>query len=222
MTSWPTALPRSPVFDQVLPPETLELLRDLNGELAGQGFYLTGGTGLALQLGHRVSEDLDFFTAAEFDPVRLSRQMEQRPGYSETLLSKGSFYCRVAGVKLSFLHYPVPLRFPTTEYRSVMVADWRDILAEKFKTLSQRGSRRDFYDVYACLTLKTLSVAEAIGIFKGRFAGTGINYQHVLKSLMWFVDADAEPDPRLLIRADWAEVKRFFESRAAEFAKSLV
>jgi hypothetical protein len=221
MTSWLTALLRSPVFDQVLPPETLELLRDLNGELARQGFYLAGGTGLALQLGHRVSEDLDFFTTAEFDPVLLSRRMEPRPGYSETLLSKGTFYCRVSDVKLSFLHYPVPLRFPTAEYRSVTVADWRDILAEKFKTLSQRGSRRDFYDVHACFTLKTLSVAEATAIFKGRFAGTGINYQHVLKSLTWFVDADAEPDPRLLRRTDWAEVKRFFDSHAAEFLRYL-
>jgi len=219
MTSWPTVLLRSPVFDQVLPSETLELLRDLNGEIARQGFYLAGGTGLALQLGHRVSEDLDFFTAIEFDPVSLARRLEQRSGYSETLVSKGTLYCRIAGVKLSFLHYPVPLRFPTAEYRSVTVADWRDILAEKYKTLSQRGSRRDFYDVHACFTLRTLSVAEAIAIFKDRFSRTGINYQHVLKSLTWFVDADAEPDPRLLIRTDWAEVKRFFESHAAEFAK---
>jgi len=210
------------VFDQVLPPETLELLRDLNGELTRQGFYLAGGTGLALQLGHRASEDLDFFTTAEFDPIALARRLEPRPGYSETLLSKGTLYCRVSGVKLSFIHYPVSLRFPTVEYRSVLIADWRDILAEKFKTLSQRGSRRDFYDVYACFTLRTLSVAEATAIFKDRFAGTGINYQHVLKSLTWFVDAEAEPDPRLLIRADWAEVKRFFESRAAEFAENLV
>jgi hypothetical protein len=209
------------VFDQVLPPETLGLLRDLNGELAGQGFYLAGGTGLALQLGHRVSEDLDFFTAVEFDPVPLARRLEQRSGYSETLVSKGTLYCRITGVKLSFLHYAVPLKHPTVEYLSTRVADWRDILAEKFKTLSQRGSRRDFYDVHACLTLRTLSVAEATAIFKGRFAGTGINYQHVLKSLTWFVDADAEPDPRLLVRADWAEVKRFFESHAAEFARNL-
>ena len=221
MTSQPTALLRSPVFDQALPPETLGLLRDLDGELARQGFYLAGGTGLALQLGHRVSEDLDFFTVVEFDPASLARRLEQRPGYSETLVSKGTLYCRLAGVKLSFLHYPVPLKHPTVEDISVRVADWRDILAEKFKTLSQRGSRRDFYDVHACFTVKTLSVAEAIGIFKGRFAGTGINYQHVLKSLTWFGDADAEPDPRLLIRAEWAEVKRFFESHAAEFLRHL-
>ncbi|MCX6841871.1 MAG: nucleotidyl transferase AbiEii/AbiGii toxin family protein [candidate division WOR-3 bacterium] len=209
------------MFDNVLPPESLGLLRDLNGELELHGFYLAGGTGLALQLGHRVSEDLDFFSAAEFDPALLARHLEDRPGYSETLVSKGTLYCRIAGVKLSFLHYPVPLKQPTVEYLSARVADWRDILAEKFKTVSQRGRRRDFYDIYACLTLKKLSVAEAVAALKDRFAGTGISYQHVLKNLTWFVDAETEPEPRLLMPADWSTVKRFFDARAAEFARYL-
>jgi len=221
MTSWPTVWRRSPVFDNVLPPESLGLLRDLNGELELHGFYLAGGTGLALQLGHRVSEDLDFFSAAEFDPALLARHLEDRPGYSETLVSKGTLYCRIAGVKLSFLHYPVPLRLPTMEYLSVKVADWRDILAEKFKTVSQRGRRRDFYDIYACLTLKKLTIADAVAILKDRFAGTGINYPHVAKSLIWFADAEAEPEPRLLMTADWSTVKRFFDASAAEFARHL-
>jgi len=209
------------MFENVLPPESLGLLRDLNGELQRQGFYLAGGTGLALQLGHRVSEDLDFFSAVEFDPALLARHLENRPGYSETLVSKGTLYCRLAGVKLSFLYYPVPLKHPALEYLSVKVADWRDILAEKFKTVSQRGGRRDFYDIYACLTLRKLTVADAVAILKDRFAGTGINYQHVAKSLTWFVDAEAEPEPRLLIPADWLVVKRFFDASAAEFARYL-
>jgi hypothetical protein len=209
------------MFDNVLPHESLGLLRDLNGELERQGFYLAGGTGLALQLGHRVSEDLDFFSVAEFDPALLARDLEDRPGYSETLVSKGTLYCRLTGVKLSFLHYPVPLRHPTLEYLSVKVADWRDILAEKFKTVSQRGSRRDFYDIYACLTLKKLTVADAAAILKDRFAGTGINYPHVAKSLTWFADAEAEPEPHLLVPADWSAVKRFFDVSAAEFARYL-
>lgn len=209
------------MFDNVLPPASLELLRDLDGELERLGFYLAGGTGLALQLGHRVSEDLDFFAAAGFDPARLTRHLENRPGYSETLVSKDTLCCSVSGVKFSFLHYPVPLKHPLLRYLSVKVADWRDILAEKFKTLSQRGGRRDFYDVYACITVKELSVAEAVTILKDRFAGTGINYAHVAKSLAWFADAEDEPEPRLLIPATWADVKRFFESHAAEFGKDL-
>jgi len=206
------------MFDNVLPPESLGLLRELNGELERLSFYLAGGTGLALQLGHRVSEDLDFFSAADFDPALLVGDLEGRRDYSETLISKGTLYCRLAGVKLSFLHYPVPLRHPTLGYLAIKVADWRDILAEKFKTVSQHGSRRDFYDIYACLTLRKLTVAGAAAILKERFAGTGINYMHVAKSLTWFADAEAEPEPRLLMPADWGAVKRFFDTRSAEFA----
>jgi hypothetical protein len=209
------------MFDNVLPPGSSALLQNLDGELKSQGFYLAGGTGLALQLGHRVSEDLDFFTEAEFDRVTVSRHLEARPGYSETMVSKGTLYCRAAGVKLSFLHYPVPLRHSTLDYLAVRVADWRDILAERFKTLPQRGSRRDFYDIHACFAQKRLSVAEGMALFKERFAGTGINYQHVAKSLTWFADAESEPDPRLLMQADWQTVKTFFDYHAADFAESL-
>jgi len=209
------------MFDGVLPPASTALLQDLNGELRALGFYLAGGTGLALQLGHRVSEDLDFFTAADFNPVTVSRYLETRPDYSETMVSRGTLYCRASGVKLSFLHYPVPLRHPALEYLGVKVADWRDILAGKFKTVSRRGSRRDFYDIYACLTQKHLSIAEGTALIKDRFAGTGINYQHVAKSLTWFADAESEPDPHLLMETDWPTVKEFFDSHAADFAESL-
>jgi len=209
------------MFENVLPPASSTLLRDLDGELKSQGFYLAGGTGLALQLGHRVSEDLDFFTGGDFDPVGLSRHLEAGPEYSETMVGKGTLYCRVSGVKLSFLHYPVPLRHPPLNYLAVTVADWRDILAERFKTVSQRGSRRDFYDIYACLTLKRLSIGEAVAFLKERLAGSGINYQHIAKSLTWFADAESEPNPRLLMQADWPTVPEFFDSHADDFAASL-
>ncbi len=209
------------MFDSVLPPASIALLRSLNGELQARGFYLAGGTGLALQLGHRISEDLDFFTETEFDPIAVSRHFEARPEYSETMVSSGTLYCRISGIKLSFLRYPVPLRHPVLDYLAVRIADWRDILAEKFKTISQRGSRRDFYDIYACFMKKGLSIAEGVNLFKERFAGTGINYQHAAKSLTWFNDAESEPDPQLLIRTDWPTVKKFFDSRAADFAQAL-
>ncbi len=65
---------------------------------------------------------------------------------------------------------------------------------------------------------KRLSIAEGTALFKGRFAGTGINYQHVAKSLTWFADAESEPDPRLLMQTDWLTVKKFFDSHSADFA----
>ena len=142
------------MFDNALTNISRNLLRDFNTELKRFGFYLAGGSSLTLQLGHRISEDLDFFTAQNFQPEVLSRYLETKTQYQETLVSQGTLYCTLRGVKLSFIYYPIPLIFSPIEFEDIMIADWRDILAEKFKTLSQRGSRKDFYDLYACFTSK--------------------------------------------------------------------
>lgn len=210
------------MFDAALPPATRDLLAGLNGELVRGGFYLAGGTGLALQLGHRVSEDLDFFTGRDFEPGQLAHTLEARAGYEETSISPGTLHCRIGAVRLSFLRYPVPLIWPTLSLLGTSIADWRDILAEKFKTLSRRGSRKDFTDIYACITLQGLAVGTAVSLFRRRFAGTGVNYYHVLKSLAWFDEADQEPELALLKPLDWPTVRRFFTDNLEPFEQHLL
>lgn len=210
------------MFDNVLTEASKNLLKDFNRELTGFGFYLGGGTGLALQLGHRISEDLDFFTNQDFQPETLSRYLETKSQYQETLVSPGTLYCTVRMVKLSFIHYPVPLLFPIIEFENIKVADWRDIFAEKFKTLSQRGSRKDFYDIYAGYTLGNLAIGDGIEILRRRFAGTGINYYHILKSLCFFDDAENEPELILPKAIPWRGIKEFFLQNLKEFEKYLL
>lgn len=213
------------MFENVLTEASKNLLKDFDRELTGFGFYLGGGTGLALQLGHRISEDLDFFTNQDFQPETLSRYLETKTQYQETLVSPGTLYCTLRMVKLSFIHYPVPLLFPVITFGNIEVADWRDILAEKFKTLSQRGSRKDFYDIYACYTLGNLAIGDGIEILRHRFAGTGINYYHILKSLCFFDDAENEPEliqPKSPKAVSWRGIKEFFLQNLKEFEKYLL
>ena len=207
-----------------------EVLSDSGRELAGelpvalfeQGFHLAGGTGLALQLGHRRSEDFDFFVTSGFDVPGLARRLEELAGYETASIGRDTLHCRARGVKLSFISYPVRLRRPTVGFGRVPVADWRDILAEKLKTVSQRGSRKDFHDIYACCALRRLTPAAAVAHLRARFAGTGLNLYHVARSLAWFEDADAEPDPVLLVPADWSQVRRFFREKLGEFETALL
>lgn len=186
------------MFEQTLPESSRQLLSELNAEIKKLKFYLGGGSGLALQLGHRISEDLDFFTTEYFQPELLSRSLENRYRYQETMVGSGTLYCDINGVKVSFLYYRVPLIYPIVEFQKIKIADWHDIIAEKFKVLSQRGSRKDFYDLYICFTIQNLSIAEGISILKKRFVGTNINYYHILKSLVYFEDVEKEPELRLL------------------------
>lgn len=194
----------------------------LNDEINRLKFYLGGGSGLSLQLGHRISEDLDFFTAEDFQSAMLGRYLENRYQYKETLVSSGTLYCDINGVKLSFIRYKIPLIYSTMAFKKINVADWRDIMAEKFKTLSQRGSRKDFYDIYACYKLKKLNIKDGIFILKKRFEGTDINYYHILKSLVYFEDAENEPEVNLRQPVNWIEVKKFFQKNLKEFEKYLL
>ncbi len=210
------------MFEQALSPAARDLIQNLNSELERFGFYLGGGSGLALQLGHRISEDLDFFTANEFTAEAVSRWLETRQGYEETLVSPGTLHCRLGKVKLSFIHFAVPLCYPLVEFAGIKVSDWRDIIADKFKTLSQRGSRKDFFDLYAGFTLGNLSIADSVRLVRQRFAGTGLDFYHVLKSLGYFKDADNEPELNLLKPVPWEDVKGFFLQHLKEFEKYLL
>jgi len=58
-----------------------------------------------------------------------------------------------------------------------------------------------------------------------RFKGTGINLYHVVKSMVYFDDADKEPDPVLLAnekRVDWERIKQFFETNIKELEGALI
>jgi len=163
------------IYENAIPKTTRALFELLNNEIKSQKFYLAGGSGLALQIGHRISEDLDFFTSIHFKPNILARYLNSTFTYQEILVSSDTLYCNLNQVKVSFIYYGVPLVYPTFKFKEVEAASWQDILAEKFKTLSQRGSRKDFYDIYFTISIQNISICNAIEIFKKRFKGTGIN-----------------------------------------------
>lgn len=186
------------------------------------GFCLAGGSGLALQIGHRVSEDLDFFTSQPFASSSLATSLAAKADKLEEILTEAqTFIADLEGVKCSFFYHEIPLTFKMVFYEGLKIAHWRDILAEKFKTLAQRGSKKDFYDIFCVLQAKKISLEEAVSIFRKRFQSSGVNYYHVLRSLAYFEDADLDPDPKTLKGFDvsWQEVKSFFVNRQPEFER---
>src|SRR3990170_9002750 len=79
--------------------------------LRGEGFYLAGGTGLALQIGHRTSVDFDFYSQKHFDPAELYRSIEAifRGRTEKTVQEKDTLFCTARDVDLSFFFYEYPL-----------------------------------------------------------------------------------------------------------------
>lgn len=183
------------------------------------GFYLAGGTALALHLGHRQSVDFDFYTGTDFDAVRFEAEtVHHLKGFKVTQRSKGTLLGRAGPVEITFFYYPYPLIDSLTEENGLQVVSVADIAAMKLIALSQRGRRRDFLDLFV--------IAKKVG-FKQVFLWAGKKFPQVdpyvsLKSLTYFKDADEDDSGRgMTLKEDvpWTRIKAYFEKEAAALSR---
>jgi hypothetical protein len=179
-------------------------------------FYLAGGTGLALQFGHRISEDLDFFTKELFDEDALIQRMQRMPRLSVVAKAPSTVHANIEGTKVSFLGYAFPMLFPLARFLEVSIADAGDIACMKISAIASRGTKRDFVDLYA--SAQRWGLAESLRLFDRKYAQTAYSKIHILKSLTFFEDAEKDPMPHLLTPIDWSEVKRFFLREIPHFS----
>jgi hypothetical protein len=182
-------------------------------------FYLAGGTGLALQLGHRTSIDIDLFSQDTFIAERYASLIIGLGG--KVIQSESdTIHGVVAGVKVSFLHYPYPLLRQPQLFHGLHIASIEDIAAMKAVAISQRGDKKDFFDMYEIL--KTMPPRDFKNLFLKKFSEARINCYHILKSFFYFDDADQQPDPLSLNGTTWEQVKNYFVEHEKEFVRELV
>jgi hypothetical protein len=204
------------VHEKVLPRGSRQLLAKLEALNSPglQGWTLAGGTGLALQMGHRISEDFDFFRSDAFSIDRLHGILRQ-VGTVETLQEDDRTLTAIASaIKVSFFSVPDTFLYPGQPYHFFALADPRDIALMKLAAISGRGSRKDFIDLYTILH-GGLSLEQCFHWLPSKYGEGRVNIYHVLKSLTYFEDAEREPMPRMLEPFDWAECKNFFVREAA-------
>ncbi len=202
------------------------LVRGANGILAALGrsdilrdAYLAGGTAAALQLGHRVSVDFDFFTAKEFNPKVFSANLSKLGSFTDYQVDKGTVLGTFKGVKFSLFNYKYPLIFPSLNYLALRIADIRDIAAMKIDAIASRGAKRDFVDLYfICEAGYVLS--DILKFYYKKYGKAAANnIIHIQKSLVFFNDAEPEKMPKMLKAAEWEEIKRYFEREVKKLAR---
>ncbi len=177
------------------------------------GWSLAGGTGLALQLGHRVSDDLNFFRPEHFDPEERLHQLAALAKVTVLDRSPSTLHAMVGSVRVSFITAQAPLLFPGIPYRGLTLADPRDIVVMKLVAVGGRGSRKDFVDLYFYLQSGG-DLAQALLWLEQRFVDIDYNSYHILKSLTWFEDAETEPMPRMIREASWPHIKKAITAEA--------
>jgi len=174
-------------------------------------FYLAGGTGLALQIGHRISYDLDFFTSSPLDMAgRLS--LERRlDALSDMIIrheSDGQLYAIVQGVEVSFLFQHHPLLFPVRSAMGIEIADPVDIGLMKLAAVKDRGTRRDFVDLYCMRDIAPFSVL--FDLIPRKYYDRPDFSVHLAYALSYFDDAEQDPRPlEMLTDAAWEDVKEY-------------
>jgi len=193
------------MHSETLSPQTGRVLATLGQQPFVRPFYLAGGTALALQLGHRESVDLDFFQPQDFSLGTIKQSLSKLGSYILTNEESGTVDGILDEVKVTFLRYEYPLLFPLEDFQGVLLADKRDIACMKLDTVSARGSRKDFVDLF--FLLKQFSLTELLKFFEQKYSGIRYNRLHLLKSLTYFDDAEENPMPKMLETFSWEELK---------------
>lgn len=202
---------------QTLAKKTERVLEKIAGSGISEDFYLAGGTALALEFGHRKSDDLDWFSAKQFSNDRIKKRLSEIGAFELTSEESGTIHGVLDEVKVSFLEYGYGMLYPFIRFENANLADERDIAAMKIDAMSSRGSRKDFVDIY--FLLKKYSISELIGFFEQKYKNIQFNKLHILKSMVFFTDAEAEPMPVMVEQVNWEEIKRTIQAEANSMLK---
>lgn len=183
---------------------------------------LAGGTALALHIGHRISFDLDLFTREEFRTESIISAIK-KIGLPFRVISEGEGYLvlEVGGIKCSLFKYDYPFLEKPILYQGLRIAGILDIASMKVIAISQRGTKRDFVDLYVVLQEVPFHKVAAHAV--RRFGRERINPIHIGKSFVYFTDADSEPEPAYSRgkSVDWEGVKKFFRTHTKQFVLDL-
>ncbi|MBW1781904.1 MAG: nucleotidyl transferase AbiEii/AbiGii toxin family protein [Deltaproteobacteria bacterium] len=190
--------------------------------------YLAGGTAVYLYLRHRLSVDLDFFTRTDFHAeVFLADVKGCFDEVAVELLEKDTviLYLSHEKLKFSLFRFPYTLlspghHVPICEEIVCPLASLNDIAAMKAVAINQRGSIRDFIDLFFILQKTGQSFSDVLDFVIGKY-GLDRSYDYQLKtSFVYFDDAEVELDQIIMIKGDneqrkltrkeWEEMKTFF------------
>jgi len=195
---------------KIISKKTKDNLEILTSEGMLKTFYLAGGTGVALQLRHRFSLDLDFFTKKDIATKTLIQKIKTRGKFSIERETENTLIGIFNGIRVSFLKYDYPLLFDLKQIEGIRIANLRDIGCMKIDAISSRGMKRDFVDLFF-ICREVISLKNLLSLFKRKYKSVNYNMMHILKSLAYFEDAENNPMPKMIVSASWQEIKNFFK-----------
>lgn len=191
------------LYYETIHPDTLELLKKIQSLEIFTDTRLVGGTALALQIGHRKSIDLDFFGNVSASLEEIVLEFSEFANANPLSSSKTMRFLIVDGVKVDIVNYPYNWIDKPVVENGIILAGIKDISAMKLSAITNRGTKKDFIDLY--FLLKRFSFNELIDFYLEKYSDAQLFT--VLKSLTYFEDAEADPLPVMVDSISWDEAK---------------
>ena len=201
------------MYWKVLDKNRYNILEKIINKISLKKYYLAGGTALALQTGIRESFDFDFFVQTKFDENLLIQELEEIGELEVTVCRKGTVHAILDGVQITFLHFEnnlVEVNVVTEEIKGLYLASIKDIAIMKLIAISQRGSKKDFFDLYYICNSFNITIKDIFNMLDKKYEKNKINYLHIIQSLSYFEDAEDENLPKVYIKYDWEIIKKYY------------
>ena len=206
------------MFTKTFLPDTLRAIQLVSELSEIKKAYLGGGSALAFQIGHRISVDLDFFTQEQFYAKELSTKLSKYPEFVQAGTAEQTVWGKIGETKFSIFYYKYPLLEQTVPFEGLQLASLADIAAMKIHAIEDRGTKRDFVDVY--FLSKKYTLEEMLNLYQKKYGVLEDHLYTILRSLDYFEDAEQETDmPKMLAEVNWEEVKEYFRKETNMLTK---
>ena len=158
------------LHEETIAPATLELLKTLMNDSNLPDFRLVGGTALALQIGHRISVDLDLFTDTPFDVEECQATLQNNYGFIPTYIQHQNLKGNIGNVKVDCIAHQYPWIKPALKEEGIRLASLEDICAMKLNAIAGNGTRlKDFIDIAWLSSRFSFNEMRRIGQIAGFF-----------------------------------------------------
>lgn len=200
--------------DLVLSPKTKDLLSVMKASALPEGTYLAGGTAIALHLGHRISNDLDFFTSHEFVESAWEGRLEKEIDLKIVKKDWQTIIGSARGVKFSLFYYKTPLIEKTELFYDIPIASIKDLGVIKLDVITSRGTKRDLIDIY--FIAKAYGLSEMFAWYEKKYKNLLDRQLMIKKALVYFNDAEEDEMPQMIIPCEWVDVKNFLQKEVSQ------
>lgn len=208
-------------------PPHLDVLTEQGKEIfpklaAFSGFYLAGGTALALHIGRRVSVDFYLFSSDAITKDLLTRVTNTFSDnvVNATVSSSDELTVLIDNTNVTFLRYPFPPLLPLVTYDTVPILSIQEIAAVKAYTIGRRGEYKDYIDLYFLFQDEHVSFADTIALARKKY-GEAFNDRLFLEQLTYLEDVADMPVEFLGPEISRSEIKQFFTDQTKQYLSFL-